>query len=111
MDKTDLLDDDREKYIQETFKRHYFLQDIERIKTMEKNIQEKFDPSFVMDSEKLCAILHAIIKQVFDNRFLDYDTKGISNMEKEIVAITKRISLYGVIHNHNNAFVIKAYEQ
>jgi hypothetical protein len=32
-------------------------------------------------------------------------------MEKGITDMTKRISLFGVMHNHDNGFVIQAYEK
>jgi hypothetical protein len=53
LEKIYLWDDNHKKYQQEMRQRHLFLKDVEKIKTLEKEIQEKFDSSFVLNSETL----------------------------------------------------------
>jgi 6-pyruvoyl-tetrahydropterin synthase len=110
MEEMDLLDGNHKEKIQETLETHAFLQDIEKIKKIEKDIQERFDASFILDSDKLCTILHAIIKHIFDNRML-FRESGVSNIENEIIAMTKRMSLYGTMYNHDTSFILQAFEQ
>ncbi|MCX6824690.1 MAG: hypothetical protein NTY80_00555 [candidate division SR1 bacterium] len=111
LDKRESLDDAIEKYIQDTLTTYGFLQDIERIKTLEKEIQEKFDPKFVFNSEILGNILKAIIKQVFGSWLIMFSEERMSNIEKDIFAMSQRISFYGKIEKKEDNFVRQIFEE
>jgi hypothetical protein len=83
-----------------------FLQNIDRFKKIEKEIQEGFDTSFNMDQETLNQILYAMIKRILTKSIIDYDNHKISNIEKNILDITKRFLIYSRMYNHETLLII-----
>lgn len=108
-EKAKILEKEKDKGIQEAIMTYLFLQDIEKIKEIEKEIQERFDTTFILDTEKLWSILYALMKQIVNDRIsISHDR---ARTEKRMIEITKRMSLYGIINKQGNSFIIDAYEK
>jgi hypothetical protein len=94
------LDENYKESVRKDIIDFVFLQDIDRFKEIEREIQDAFDASFNMNQETLSQILYAIIKRILTTSMIDYDEHKISNIEKDILEITKRFLLYSKLYNH-----------